>query len=125
MCMVDFDGHWEFLNVKTQKARKEHICNECWRTIKPGEEYEYSFGRFDGEAQEHKTCTHCQVPTAWLAQECGGSLYEMVLEDIEDHLKGGSFRYDLARLAVGMRRKWKRFTGNGLMPIPALPKLTP
>ena len=44
----------------TRKARKEHQCRECSRTIEPGEQYNYSKYVFDGSWWNDKACTDCQ-----------------------------------------------------------------
>lgn len=41
------------------KARVEHICIECRRTIKPGEVYRKDSGIFDGDPFTEKTCRDC------------------------------------------------------------------
>ena len=45
--------------IRWQKARKRHKCDECMRTIEPGEEYENYKGVSDGEWFVHKTCLGC------------------------------------------------------------------
>ncbi|WP_427501345.1 hypothetical protein ACQE3E_06490 [Methylomonas sp. MED-D] len=39
-------------------ARKAHRCDECCRTIQPGERYEYVFGVWD-RPEQFRTCQHC------------------------------------------------------------------
>lgn len=41
------------------KARKDHICEECWGVIKKGEEYSYTSGINNGEFYNHKLCVCC------------------------------------------------------------------
>jgi len=59
-CECDFDGDpvnvW---NVRERKARKEHECDECLRTIQPGEKYIYSSFLFDGGWNSSKRCVQC------------------------------------------------------------------
>jgi hypothetical protein len=70
-----------------------------------------------------KTCVHCMVARDWLHKECGGWLYDFVAEDVADHWDiQGDIR--LARLIVGMRRKWTTRRGD-LMRMPTIPGATP
>lgn len=41
------------------KARKEHKCCECRRTIAIGEKYEKVKGIWEGKAKRFKTCLPC------------------------------------------------------------------
>lgn len=40
-------------------ARKQHRCDECFRPIAPGEQYERVFGVWDGDASTFRTCAQC------------------------------------------------------------------
>lgn len=53
------------------KARKEHKCCECYRTIKPGERYQLFKGCWDGEWETFKTCSDCDE----LKNQIIGDLY--------------------------------------------------
>ncbi|CAJ5442576.1 Uncharacterised protein [Burkholderia pseudomallei] len=44
---------------ETRKARKEHKCDECGSKIKPGQQYEHTFGIWDGHQDRIKTCERC------------------------------------------------------------------
>lgn len=57
-CYCDFDPA-ELYNVTTRKARKQHRCEECRRVIEPGESYENVMGKWDGDINYFKTCSHC------------------------------------------------------------------
>ena len=47
-------------NVATyRKARKKHLCEECGRTIVPGEKYERFIKFYDGSVYVYKTCLDC------------------------------------------------------------------
>lgn len=48
-----------FQRVSRRKAKKEHNCEFCNRTIKPGETYSYSAGVYDGDFFVHKLCIPC------------------------------------------------------------------
>jgi len=125
MCMIDeADGRLEFYNARMVIARKPHRCGECGREINRGETYHAASGKFEDKVDTYRTCAHCRVAGEWLERECGGHLIGDIEEDIWDHCLEGVYGFDLARLVAGMRRKWQRFDGRGLMAIPRMPKLT-
>lgn len=118
MCMVDTgDGMVEILRTEDRKARKIHKCHECGRQIQPGETYLYEAFVFDGFGT-HKTCAHCQIPRKFILDHCHGFLYGQIREDLWDHVLGGEYGGKLARLFVGMKRQWKAFRSESLMPVP-------
>ena len=57
---VDHDGGPSCYKEKIQTARKKHICGECYKTIIPGEKYEYTSGIWDSEPHTYKTCLDCK-----------------------------------------------------------------
>jgi len=129
MCMIDgCDEYYDSWSVKSVKARKPHVCKECGREIAIGETYtrESYLIRGDGWGSVPH-CSHCDVACQWLRAECGGWLTHGVYEDIAEHAyeyDRHPARYALYRLKAGMRRKWKRFDGAGLLPIPRMPALS-
>lgn len=112
MCAAADADPWDFFQSKiVKKSRKQHKCCECGRTIKVGESYEKSIGKYDYEKRfwAFKTCIDCvDGPCAWLKKECGGYLFEGVYEDLMDHWENNwTIRpLSLGRLIVSMRRKW-------------------
>lgn len=133
MCMIDDCCRAELWSESRAKARKEHRCGECGRTIKRGETYCKVFGVQDGDPFAGKWCAHCNVAKNWLWTNCGGSLLGAVIEDCESHVQEYGRLADcipaLARICVGARRKWTVRRGPSigqLMPIPEQPaKLEP
>lgn len=124
MCNVDYsDGYVTILHDRHPIAKKEHRCGECHRTIWRGESYMTERTIFDGNAETHKTCLHCQIARDWLVGECGGFLYGGVKEDIYEHAREG-YGFGVVRLAAGMQNHWSRKDGR-LWPIPKAPPLTP
>lgn len=127
MCMVDDGGYVDFSSERWRVARKEHECDECWRTIAVGERYRYCFLKYDGDVSYHHTCSHCTAAEDWLREHCNGWMYGAVIDDLADHCEYGQWSADEARqpikisrparLVVAMRRKWRRFDGAGLMEI--------
>lgn len=125
MCMIDYaDGRLEFSRAKNVKGRKAYHCYECGRDIQLGEVHHSMSGKFDGTVETYRTCLHCRVAGEWLERECGGHIIGGIEEDIHEHRLEGVYGIDLTRLEVGMRRKWQRFDGCGLMPIPRMPKVS-
>jgi len=119
MCMIDDCDPVTPLTTREPKARKAHTCSECRRTIQPGERYRYQSFLMEGDLDEHKLCDRCAIPVAWLRKNCGGYVYGMVHEEIVEHARDyPQIGMPLARIAIGMKRKWKSFSGDGLMPIP-------
>ena len=104
MCMIDDCDFVDLLQSRTRTARKTHRCSECMRTIETGESYLYEYFRFDGEVISHRTCRQCQAVRDFLQSKCGGSAYGFLREDIAEH---GYYHRDAARMAVGMKWKWR------------------
>ena len=121
MCMIGDDGAQFWTESRIGKARKPHKCNECRRPIAIGEGYFRQFGIQDGSSFTYETCDHCRVAQALLIRECHGFLHEMVRDDLHEHINEAlPWSGMAARLYIGMRRKWKRFDGGGLLAIPTL-----
>lgn len=49
----------DFGATRTVKARKPHQCEECQRTIDPGERYEKHAGSWEGNFFTWVSCGHC------------------------------------------------------------------
>jgi hypothetical protein len=130
MCMVDAAEDVRLLSDRViTRARKEHKCDECCRTIDVGETYR-SLGYTDDYScwYSHKLCAHCQIATQWLTDNCGGYVYHAVAEDLIYHLREEFDQtlpiwWPMARVYKGMARQWRR-KGGFLMrvpdPIPAM-----
>lgn len=115
MCLIDdCDERMTMVSERWQTARKEHQCTECRRTISSGERYRYEAGKFDGNLEVYKTCSHCMVVRDFLNKQCGGWVFRGVEEDLVEHAYLGT---PVARLIVAMRRDW-RFRDGSLMPVP-------
>ena len=54
------DSYWTFRKEYDRKARKEHECCECKRTIRKGEIYRIFTGKNDDKLDTYKTCADCQ-----------------------------------------------------------------
>lgn len=98
-------------------ARKEHRCDECDRTIRTGERYSRTAAVWEGDFFTNVACLHCAVARVLVADESAyysegyyHGLREWLLDCAEDVWS--------LRLKVGTGRKWQRFDGAGLMPLP-------
>jgi hypothetical protein len=121
MCSIDGDAP-DVYRATDHVARVQHKCIECNRVIEPGETYRRAFMVYEGHPDTYKTCTHCQVGQAWLAENCGGFLHHGLIEEMEEHAATyPDHRFGFLRIKVGMSRKWHRFDGAGLMRLPPLP----
>lgn len=122
MCRADGGDPPTVYSNHTHKARKQHRCSECGRSIDPGETYRSHFYVYDGQVDTSKTCSHCCVAQDWLAHNCGGYIFEQVIEEIHEHgQEYPKIGMALGRIAVGARRRWRSFGGVGLMPEPKMP----
>ena len=128
MCAIDYaaETNWvELTNVIVKKARKTHCCDECGRQIFPGESYRYETGLNDGYFETYKRCDHCAVAANWLIAQCGGFVTCGILEDLEEHLNEVEDWRGIARLVIGMRRRWRqvRKGHQGLMRLQPSPRV--
>lgn len=58
-CALDCGEGWDVHNERMPVARKNHKCEECGQSIKPGEVYHYHWGIFYGDPVTHKACERC------------------------------------------------------------------
>jgi len=72
MCDFDGDNLPEFSDVTRPTARKPHRCCECHYTIPPGERYERTAGKWDGEFKSFSTCERCADLRDSVAAASGG-----------------------------------------------------
>ena len=121
MCRVEGAEIPQVYHEETRKARKEHRCAECGRTIAVTETYRSHFYVQDGIANMSKTCAHCCVAADWLVTNCGGYIFEEVIEEIKEHAdEYPMLAMPLLRLVVGARRKWIT-RDDRPMPLPPAP----
>ena len=109
----------DFSREKLVKARKNHQCYECRRVISMGEQYFYTTYGIDGDISQNKRCQHCNIAAKWLIKHCNGYVFGGIQSELEEHYFEGYCKDNLARLVVGMRRKWAAFQDDGLLPIPS------
>jgi hypothetical protein len=124
--MMGDDDYWDFYNEFTPKARKEHRCGECGRTITKGETYWTQGGLYEGEFVWNKTCAHCTVAAQWLETVCGDWIFGARQEDLTEHVIGHE-KYlrtrPLTRLVRWMRSDWRDREGH-LRPVEDVQQLT-
>jgi hypothetical protein len=70
MCDV-FLEPCELWEEAKRKARKHHLCDCCWASIKPGETYTTHFSKHDGDVTSEKICTACVNDRVAFAKEHG------------------------------------------------------
>jgi hypothetical protein len=125
VCMIDdADGGWVSFDKVHRVARKAHRCDECGRTIEPGETYWPWTGLGEGRFDHGKMCVHCEAAAQWLVEVCNGYLFHGIAQDLREHWdEDWSYRnLWLGRAVVGMGRRWRRLDGS-LMPVPDRPVL--
>lgn len=117
-----FDGDpVDLVKAKEQRARKEHLCAECGRTIASGEVYLYEAWVYEGSFDTHRTCGQCHAARRWLVEICSTWQYGWVLNELAEHWDeswwgGRGYRsLGLGRLIIASRTRWQR---NGeLVPV--------
>lgn len=123
MCAIDDCDRCDVWDVTQHRAAKPHECTECRRTIAKGEHYRRIGWSFEGSWGTMRLCTHCQIGADWLLAECGGFMADGVLEEIREHAEEYR-RASLWKIVVGASKRWAKFGGSGLMPVPAMPPLS-
>lgn len=109
MCNIDYDEPDLYRKINV-KARKDHICSECRRDIKKGENYSNVFGIWNGVNSTFKTCCYCLIAQEWLRIECNGFLHGALSEEIEEHATEYQKMF-LYRWLIGIRKQWKVYKG--------------
>ena len=111
----DCDGAPEICNTRWPKAKKEHKCCECNRTILIGEEYERSSGKFDGSFWDEKTCNECaEIRIAFTCEVPPpfGELWSEITEYAFPNLNTSCFdRLDTPAAKSFLRERWLKWKG--------------
>ena len=98
----------DLYSLKWVKARKEHACCECRRTISKGEEYEHVSGKWDGHMDTFHTCAECADIATSLACDGGrmhGGLWD-AMSDIEDAIGFGCLNKLTLASSKEQLRQW-------------------
>lgn len=77
MCEVEFDGTTEFASIEYRRARKQHYCDECGRSVGAGERHRYDVIKHDGAICTYRTCLPCENLRDWL-------MHQMKLGTVEE-----------------------------------------
>ena len=78
------DNEAEFYETTLPKARKTHQCTECGNAIQPGENYERTSAKWDGDLSTFNTCLLCvEIRNKF---SCGGWSFGSVWEDLTEGL---------------------------------------
>jgi hypothetical protein len=92
-CYCDYDPP-EFMHSKIAKARKQHHCYECGAEIAPGEQYEYTAGKWDGYFDTYHVCARCYSLRTWVQINvpclCWG--FGNMIEDCRDAVRAAQCR---------------------------------
>ena len=104
-CFCDYDRP-SIYNRAQHVARKQHKCSECGRAIEPGQQYESTFGVWDGRADTFKTCARCVAMREWVKAHvpclcwAHGNMKEDVIETAR------AFAHEAPGLLFGA---WRRY----------------
>lgn len=115
MCMVDYaDEMYRIWRKREVRARQSYKCIECGRDIEKGETYQLASGLHSEGWDTWHTCLHCAWAAEWLLSECNGYLHAGVRENLEEHWTEDPLlaNLDLGRRIVGMRRRWRNWSGG-------------
>ncbi len=118
MCSTEFE-HCTWLGTTTQKTKKARACDECGRKISIGEVYVRAAYIYDRDFTVGICCEHCVSAMSWVLAHCGYEMSGGLYDELKEHVEERYTADGLLRLVVGMRRKWARFDGAGLMSVPA------
>jgi hypothetical protein len=87
MCLIENDDERSsFDREKLRKARKEHKCHECSKKIEKGQNYKEIVSCYEGSFYLRKHCTTCDMAADWLSKNCGGWVYDHIVDDVLDHV---------------------------------------
>lgn len=84
-CYCDYDPP-EFCTISRPKARKQHKCYECGGAILPGEQYEYTVGKWEGDLDTFKICERCRDIRQWVKNNvpCLCWAYGSIIDDCRE-----------------------------------------
>jgi len=103
-CFCDYDSP-EWWHSKIHCARKSHRCEECGATIKPGEQYEYVAGKWEGHLDEFKTCLRCLEIRRYVTDmvPCFCWVHGNLHNDAKDAIS--EYAHELPGMAFGLGRR--------------------
>ena len=98
------------------RARRDHVCSDCGRTIGPGETYRRSVVFYDGTAGTWKDCTHCEALISLYDLSWDGAYND---ENFHEWATDRHNDWSEVRDAAGYLMRWRTRSGT-LLPIPYL-----
>lgn len=86
MCLnSEIDNYPKAFSRVERKARKDHKCCECRRTIEKGEKYFYESGIWDHGPDSFKTCQECyQIRESFFCDFSYGELWDELFNNIHE-----------------------------------------
>lgn len=103
----------EFWSRTHPRARVQHRCEMCGRTIDPGEVYLKGYGGDRGDTHGWTECAHCEaMQVRFDIQDGGGYDPDMLYQWARDPQNVTELR-----AAAGYLMKWRTRAGN-LIPVP-------
>jgi hypothetical protein len=88
MCVIeiDTDGYRaSFYHDDIVTARKQRKCHECYRPIIPGQKYERTTGKWDGQFDRVNTCLPCrEIRNRFMCSWQYGEVWESIREYFRD-----------------------------------------
>lgn len=127
MCDIDWDGERPSVwTERTVTAKKEHQCDSCGGTIRPGKQYLRHFSVFDGYASDEKLCGACKGVSDDFKKDHGGRvgspsyMPELLRECIEmEGPQSPASKKWKAALGEMSRRRSRRAKKSVAAPVPA------
>lgn len=101
--------HAQILSASIVRARKQHRCCLCARTITPGRRYRREAQVAEGDFAAHTYCRTCASEASALVAESSGDCY-WFSGDERAELRTRPWRETLSRL----RAEWRRLRGGAL-----------
>lgn len=114
MCAIDDAPYPAVYSTEWPTARRSHACDECGRTIYPGERYRRIRGLWEDSWSTVKECRHCHAAGAVMNALCGGYPHGELYSELTEHWWDGYRSVAYGRLIVGVKRRWR----DGLDPVP-------
>lgn len=110
-CYCDYEPAEFYSTRRVKSARKQHQCIECRRTIKPGEGYDSTSGKWDGHFETFLWCTNCAELCEWARISvpcfcfCYGNLHEDLKEMVREVARETpGFFMEYGRRIIRLRR---------------------
>jgi hypothetical protein len=94
-CYCDYDDDPpDFYSRRIVTAKTRHECYECGGIILPGEQYEYTSGKWDGQFDTFKICERCHDIRQWVQNNvpCLCWAFGHILEDCREAVEEASWR---------------------------------